>query len=243
MPNASAAAVGSLMILSTSRPEILPASLVACLWASLKYAGTVTTACGTVRPRYASAVSFIFPSTKAPIWLGEYFSPCASIQASLVEGALTTLYGRCFMSFFVASSSKARPINRLAANTVFSGLVTAWRFAGMPTSRWPSEEKPTIDGVVRMPSLFSMTLGVLPSITATQEFVVPRSIPITSPFACRRAADTPRKPRRLAGHGAGPRRAPRATAAGRRAILDSDMAFAAPLGACAPPKFPREQMA
>ena len=30
-----------------------------------------------------------------------------------------------------------------------------------------------------MPSLFSITLAVLPSITATQEFVVPRSIPMT----------------------------------------------------------------
>jgi hypothetical protein len=37
----------------------------------------------------------------------------------------------------------------------------------------------TMDGVVRMPSAFSMTFGWLPSITATQELVVPRSMPIT----------------------------------------------------------------
>ena len=43
-PYASAAAVGSLTIRSTSSPAILPASLVACLCASLKYAGTVITA-------------------------------------------------------------------------------------------------------------------------------------------------------------------------------------------------------
>ena len=43
----------------------------------------------------------------------------------------------------------------------------------------PSSVKATIDGVVRMPSAFSMTLGFFPSITATQELVVPRSIPIT----------------------------------------------------------------
>src|SRR5690606_12416646 len=36
-----------------------------------------------------------------------------------------------------------------------------------------------MEGVVRAPSEFSMTLASLPSITATQEFVVPRSIPIT----------------------------------------------------------------
>src|SRR6267154_622275 len=65
---------------------------------------------------------------------------------------------------------------------VLSGLVTAWRLAGCPTSRSPSSENATIDGVVRAPSAFSMTFGVLPSITATQEFVVPRSMPMTLPI-------------------------------------------------------------
>jgi hypothetical protein len=36
-----------------------------------------------------------------------------------------------------------------------------------------------MDGVVRPPSEFSMTFGVDPSMIATQELVVPRSIPIT----------------------------------------------------------------
>ena len=36
-----------------------------------------------------------------------------------------------------------------------------------------------MEGVVRAPSAFSITFGFLPSITATQEFVVPRSMPIT----------------------------------------------------------------
>src|SRR5579871_4643189 len=35
-----------------------------------------------------------------------------------------------------------------------------------------------MDGVVRAPSAFSITFGVLPSITATQELVVPRSMPM-----------------------------------------------------------------
>src|SRR5690606_23519441 len=83
------------------------------------------------------------------------------------------------MSFFVMGSSKRRPIRRFTAKTVFSGLVTAWRFAGWPISRSPSLAKATIDGVVRAPSAFSMTLGLPPSITATQLLVVPRSIPIT----------------------------------------------------------------
>src|SRR5712664_3420988 len=64
------------------------------------------------------------------------------------------------------------------AYTVFSGLVMLWRLAGCPTRISPSSVKATIDGVVRPPSAFSMTFAFLPSITATQEFVVPRSIPI-----------------------------------------------------------------
>ncbi len=50
-PYASDAAVGSLMILFTSRPAILPASFVACFWLSVKYAGTVITASVTFSPR------------------------------------------------------------------------------------------------------------------------------------------------------------------------------------------------
>ena len=43
-PYAKEAAVGSLMMRSTSSPAMRPASLVACRWLSLKYAGTVITA-------------------------------------------------------------------------------------------------------------------------------------------------------------------------------------------------------
>ena len=72
-----------------------------------------------------------------------------------------------------------RPISRLIAKNVFSGLVTACRLAAWPTSRSPDSVNATIEGVVRAPSAFSMTLALLPSITATHEFVVPRSMPIT----------------------------------------------------------------
>src|SRR5258708_1254366 len=75
-------------------------------------------------------------------------------------------------------------MRRLTAKMVFSGLVTACRLAGCPISRSPSSVNATIDGVVRMPSAFSMTFGVLPSITATQELVVPRSMPMTLPMIC-----------------------------------------------------------
>src|SRR6266478_1464919 len=70
-------------------------------------------------------------------------------------------------------------MNRLIEETVFCGLVTAWRFAAWPTNRSPLFVNATIDGVVRAPSLFSKTTGSPPSITAMQELVVPKSIPKT----------------------------------------------------------------
>src|SRR3954464_8828057 len=64
------------------------------------------------------------------------------------------------------------------AKKVLLGLVTAWRLAGWPTRRSPSSWMATTEGVVRAPSAFSITFGVLPSMMATHELVVPRSIPI-----------------------------------------------------------------
>src|SRR5438034_1715427 len=61
---------------------------------------------------------------------------------------------------------------------VFFALVTAWRLAGAPTRISPESVYATTEGVVREPSLFSMTLGLPPSMTATQELVVPRSMPM-----------------------------------------------------------------
>ena len=60
-----------------------------------------------------------------------------------------------------------------------SGLVMAWRLATWPTMRSPVLEKATTDGVVRLPSALGITTASPPSMTATQELVVPRSIPIT----------------------------------------------------------------
>ncbi len=62
---------------------------------------------------------------------------------------------------------------------VLSGFVTACLFAVSPTNLSPSFLKPTTDGVVLMPSALAITVGSPPSNTATQLFVVPKSIPIT----------------------------------------------------------------
>ena len=69
-------------------------------------------------------------------------------------------------------------MKRLIEKTVFSGLVTAWRLATCPTSRSPVLVNATTDGVRRPPSGFVMTTGSPPSMTATTELVVPRSMPM-----------------------------------------------------------------
>ena len=75
-------------------------------------------------------------------------------------------------------------MNRLIEKTVFSGLVMDWRLATCPTSRSPLLVNATTDGVVRAPSWLAMTVGCPPSITATTELVVPKSIPIIFPIRC-----------------------------------------------------------
>ena len=73
-------------------------------------------------------------------------------------------------------------MKRLIEKTVLVGLVTAWRLATVPTRRSPDCVKATTDGVVRPPSVFSMTVGSPPSSTAMQELVVPRSMPMVLPM-------------------------------------------------------------
>lgn len=46
---------------------------------------------------------------------------------------------------------------------MFSGFVTAWRLAAMPTRRVESSVMATTEGVVRAPSEFSMTRALRPS--------------------------------------------------------------------------------
>jgi hypothetical protein len=65
---------------------------------------------------------------------------------------------------------------------VFVGFVMACRLAGSPTLRSPLSRNPTMEGVVLLPSLLGITTGSLPSITATHELVVPRSIPMIFPI-------------------------------------------------------------
>ena len=86
------------------------------------------------------------------------------------------------MSFCTSFSENLRPIRRLTAYSVFLGLVTDWRLADAPTNTSPSSWYAMMDGVVRAPSAFSMTLATLPSMMATQLLVVPRSMPMILPM-------------------------------------------------------------
>src|ERR671939_597646 len=65
---------------------------------------------------------------------------------------------------------------------VLAALVTAWRLAIWPTRRSPLSVKPTTVGVVRPPSLLGTICTAPPSSTATQQLVVPKSIPTTLPI-------------------------------------------------------------
>src|SRR5262245_15018960 len=69
-------------------------------------------------------------------------------------------------------------MNRLMEKMVRFGLVMACRLAGSPTSTSPLSVNATTLGVRRFPSWLGMTLASLPSMTATTEFVVPRSMPM-----------------------------------------------------------------
>src|SRR6188474_3678796 len=79
-------------------------------------------------------------------------------------------------------------MKRLIEKTVLVGLVIAWRFATWPTRRSPLFVNATTEGVVRAPSAFGITTGSPPSITATHELVVPRSIPMILPMRLLRSA-------------------------------------------------------
>ncbi len=128
------------------------------------------TALVTGWPRYSSAACFSFCRIIAETSGGEYSLPPALTRTSPLL-ARTIEYGTIRISS--ETSSCFRPMKRLMENTVFSGFVTACRFATWPTSRSPDFVKPTTEGVIRLPSGFVMTTGSPPSMTATTELVVP----------------------------------------------------------------------
>src|SRR3989344_9349673 len=79
------------------------------------------------------------------------------------------------MSRCTSGSENLRPIKRLTEKIVSLGLTTDWRLATRQTIFLRGL---TTEGIIFSPSAEWMTLGFPPSITATHELVVPKSIPI-----------------------------------------------------------------
>ena len=108
-------------------------------------------------------------------------SPAASTSMRATPPSpLVTVYGTVFISS--ETSENCRPMNRFTEAMVLAGLVMACRLAGAPTRRSPSFLNATTEGVVRPPSALGTTTGSLPSMTATTELVVPRSMPMILPI-------------------------------------------------------------
>lgn len=96
------AAVGSFKILSMLKPAIIPASRVACRCASVKYAGTVTTARLIAVPKYRSASSFNFANTNADNSSGAY-TIFLWVSVLMLDDCCITTYGRSSSSPFTIS--------------------------------------------------------------------------------------------------------------------------------------------
>src|SRR5918999_1911292 len=141
------------------------------------------TASVTFSPRYASASLFSFWRIMALISGGlKVFSLPSFTTTPSDLGSFSTWYGTRSLLRWTSGSSQRRPMKRLIEKTVFSGLVIAWRLATWPTRRSPDLAKATTDGVIRPPSALVMTCASPPSMTATAELVVPRSMPMIFPM-------------------------------------------------------------
>src|SRR5437879_2937988 len=115
---------------------------------------------------------------------GEYvWSPSWMSRSSRSFSCATTVYGSRVSASWVVCEDHLRPISRLTLMTVRSALVTAWRRARPPTSRFPFLAMATTEGVSRCPARFGITTGVPDCTVDTTEFVVPRSMPMTGSAA------------------------------------------------------------
>jgi hypothetical protein len=102
------------MIRTTSSPMSRPASFTAWRWRSVKYAGTVTTARPTRKPRWSEATSRIFPRIFELISWTWKVRPWQSTATSFSFPARTRYWTeRCTVS--TTSSFGARPMSRFVA--------------------------------------------------------------------------------------------------------------------------------
>ena len=114
----STAAVGSLMIRTTSRPASSPASRVASRWPSLKKAGTVITAFWTGWPSSFSARCLSVRRMIAEISWGVYFwSPSGTVTSSPIRRLIErTVRSGASMNWFRAALADEQPALRVEAD-------------------------------------------------------------------------------------------------------------------------------
>src|SRR3954471_14564494 len=110
-PYASAAAVGSLSTRTTVSPAIAPAVAVAERWASLKLAGTVTTARAIGTSRRADAMLRTWSSTIAEISGTANSPPRVTIIGALFGPSLIT-NGDRVLAVWTSGDLNDRPISR-----------------------------------------------------------------------------------------------------------------------------------
>mmetsp|Transcript_15377 Transcript_15377/g.33575 ORF Transcript_15377/g.33575 Transcript_15377/m.33575 type:complete len:212 (+) Transcript_15377:774-1409(+) len=113
-----------------------------------------------------------------------FFSePTTASTMGLSPAPCVTLKGSSLASFCTEGSENFRPMKRFTSNMVFSGLDAAWFLAASPTRRWPSPEfQATYEGVMRLPCSLGQ-ISTRPFFhTATQLYVVPRSMPMQVPL-------------------------------------------------------------
>ena len=132
------------------------------------------------RPNATSAVFFIFSSTMAEICSGVKSLGSSSTSTSMMglPVALSSLTVNGMILISSWHSLNWRPMMRLTLKSVRLVFCAAWRLAESPTRR-PSSVKATQDGVVLSPSELARTCASPSFHTETQEYVVPRSMPMT----------------------------------------------------------------
>ena len=134
-----------------------------------------------------SAVSFILRRIIPDISSEENFlsAPLPSTSVIFTAGLLlapaTTSKGNSVLSFWTVGSENFRPISRFTSNTVRVGFWLAWFLAASPMSRTPSFWNATYEGVIRFPCSLGQTSTRPLRQTATQEYVVPKSMPMHGP--------------------------------------------------------------
>jgi hypothetical protein len=175
-----AAAVGSLIMRRTLRPAMTPASFVALALRIIEIRrhrdDRILHLAAEIRLR--SRLHLLENGRRDLLGLEALrLALVLDLDNRLLAAPSSTLNGQCFMSLWTSESLKRRPIRRFASNTVFAGLDAATPFAASPTRR-SSSVNDTYEGVVRFPWSFAIISTRSFCQTPTQEYVVPRSIPI-----------------------------------------------------------------